>query len=420
MTSSVIDLIDAFGSRLKRWPEEARARFEAEKHDPKVRRHMKRARKIDKRLSEWKEDKDGAEIPDDTPPPPAAEPEPVPMGMEEAEPDFGEIPDVAKALQAIIADMMTQTFSDQEYIRYTSDYDLIEVVEPAKWADPAKLEEKVNKIASVMQKDLQRIVTARSLSVMQPGLRRGRINPSALHRMEVNDDRVFRKKIENQSKDVAVSLVIDFSGSMHGAKYQLAIQSAWAFAAALDALNIKSEIIGFTTYMRDGDGGYFGSGGKMEREGVAFAKSIGKSSHSVQWEPVFMPIMKTFDERFGMEQKRRMATMYDARWYDRKLMNNIDGTCVQIAAKRLAQQPAKRKLMMVFSDGQPAGHMDNDILWSHLKKVIGEVEAIGIETVGVGIMSESVEQFYPKNFVVRNIQELPAKVMGELKNFLLK
>jgi cobalamin biosynthesis protein CobT len=73
-----------------------------------------------------------------------------------------------------------------------------------------------------MQKSLERIIVARSMATWQPTQRSGRLHSASLARLACNDCRVFRKKIEGKSRDVALELVIDCSGSMGGARIHLA------------------------------------------------------------------------------------------------------------------------------------------------------------------------------------------------------
>jgi cobalamin biosynthesis protein CobT len=194
------------------------------------------------------------------------------------------------------------------------------------------------------------------------------------------------------------------------------MQSAWAFAAVLDKLNVQCEVIGFTTRRECYEGR--GEMRDVESKVSKFAATIGKSARSIRWEALYHPIFKEFGERFGLEQKKRFATAYDDRWAHHHLLQNLDGTSLIEFAKRLLARPEKRKLMIVFSDGEPCSHMDPGVLWEHLKWAVPEIEKNGIEMVGVGIQTRAVHNFYKKAFVVNKLEELPAKVMGELKRFL--
>ena len=89
--------------------------------------------------------------------------------------------------------------------------------------------------------------------------------------------------------------------------------------------------------------------------------------------------------------------------------NNCDGESVLWAAKRLIQRKETRKVLITFSDGQPAiaalkgGCGDDE---EHLKDVVKLIESAGIETLGVGIQDSSVKNYYPKWVVYRTLDDL--------------
>jgi hypothetical protein len=316
--------------------------------------------------------------------------------------------DIDDTLSNVIAVMMPQEFSNAPYIEYTRDWDKIEPAPAPENAPVDQYEEDVAKVAGVMQKDLQRIITARNLSVKAGGFRRGRLNATALHRLQTGDDRVFYRKQDNNTKDVAVQLVCDNSGSMDGAKMILAMKSAWAFASILDRLGITNEVIGFTT--AEYPEGTMDKGDPRAEMG----SQIGVDPWTIRLDPIYMPVYKSFDEKFGLEQKRRIAAAAD----EVEMGSNIDGASLLMAATRLLQRKEKRKLMIVFSDGQPAAYMDNSVLRTHLQWAVQQIVKDGAEVIGIGIMDQSVKQYYPKSFVVSALEELPARVLGELRQFL--
>ncbi|WEU67324.1 DNA polymerase III subunit alpha [Xanthomonas phage JGB6] len=107
----------------------------------------------------------------------------------------------------------------------------------------------------VIQQQVQKLFMSKSLVRWETGLKRGKINPTSLSRLAANDPRVFRRKIESNSRDVAVSLLIDMSGSMSGTKVQYAAIAALMFSQVLTSLNISHEVSAFTTYY-----GHYGRG----------------------------------------------------------------------------------------------------------------------------------------------------------------
>lgn len=93
-----------------------------------------------------------------------------------------------------------------------------------------------------LQKDLQRAISARSASVYTGGHKSGRLHGASLSRILTGRDDVFRQKQVNKTKDVAVSLLVDASGSMSSYdKITIAGYTAYALASVLDNLGIPSE-----------------------------------------------------------------------------------------------------------------------------------------------------------------------------------
>lgn len=295
------------------------------------------------------------------------------------------------------------------YLVWTTDNDVIEPLHVGKDYKPAMLaamQDEVDRLVGPMQKDLERAISARSLKRWSPGRRSGRVNPSSLHRLAAGDDRVFRQREEVLTKDVAVELVIDMSGSMGGGKIHTAAKAAYALAATLDRIGINSEVICFTT----------GGHGHLRSEDVEKEeKMLGRGFTRV--EPLYMPILKGFDDRMSTGVKQRFAWLPNSG----HMANNVDGESVEVAGRRLLRRKEKGKIMIVLSDGNPACYTsDHHALNLHLKKVVERMTQSGVSMIGIGIMDDSVRDFYPKAMVIRDVKELPLLVMRELRLLLAK
>jgi cobalamin biosynthesis protein CobT len=84
----------------------------------------------------------------------------------------------------------------------------------------------------------------------------------------------------------------------------------------------------------------------------------------------------------------------------------------------LKQQRAERHIMIVLSDGDPAcscGRGQEE----HLSKTVKELIKSKVEVIGIGIQSNSVRQYYPKNVVLNDLNALPVEVMAQLTKLLL-
>jgi cobaltochelatase CobT len=271
------------------------------------------------------------------------------------------------------------------------------------------LQSKVEHMVSPMQKDLERAISARSLSVYSAGHRSGRLHPSNLSRLAIKtpagfDDRVFRRRHDANSKDVAVELVIDASGSMNGSKIHTAAQAAYALASTLERIGIKSDVICFTT------GEACAPWDVLHDE----TEKIGRAYSRV--ESLYMPVLKSFDERMSTEVKKRFGWLPNANF----MASNVDGECVEIAARRLLSRRETGKVMIVLSDGAPAASGGARGLEAHLKKVVQNTIKRGVNVIGIGIESSAVQKFYPKNMVLNNVEELPGAVMKELRTLIVQ
>lgn len=272
--------------------------------------------------------------------------------------------------------------------------------------------EETAQYSSVIQKQLERYMSALSVSSWEYGHKKGCLYGAGLSRLITGDERVFRKKMERKTKDVAVSLLIDLSGSMMGTPVKYACMSAYIFAKALSKIGINFEILGFTTDWNEPRDSFFQTLKKTEEK--AFD---GRPSYT-RIEPLIMPIFKKFGDKFSIETAQTLCYFSDS---ECSMNNNVDGECVLIASSRLLAQPQKRKILFVFSDGDPA-FQTNYSVWEkkHLHYAIEQAKKADIETFGIGICSDSVSKFYPHYSIVNEIEDLGKETLTQLKKFLVR
>jgi cobaltochelatase CobT len=312
--------------------------------------------------------------------------------------------DVASGL---ITDTTAKAALAADYLVYTTDEDIVEPLKIGSGYTDSMLtglQDKVEHMIGPLQKDLERAISAKSLSHWNPGHRSGRLNSAALSRLATNDSRVFRRKVEATTKDVAVMLLDDMSGSMDGEKIHTAAQASYALASTLDRIGIPNEVMGFTTGAGMG-------GGDLATLRAEEAK-IGRQYS--RYEQLYMPILKTFSERMSTEVKKRFGWLP----YTSSMRNNVDGECVEIAGRRLLARRETGKILIVLSDGAPHAYGYTNTLQPHLKKVVENLTRAGVKVIGIGIQSNDVRKFYPKNFVINKVDELPAVVMKELRQLI--
>lgn len=318
--------------------------------------------------------------------------------------------DLSSQIAILIANEAVDLLADNDYNVFTREFDRIEPLKVPEIHDQwvPDLDEKTRAMTGRMQKDIERMMASQSHVVKVPGYRSGRLHSPALHRIVTNDDRLFNRKQEHKSKDTAVSLLIDNSGSMGGVKIVTAMVAGYALSSTLERVNIANEVIGFTTGDHRGKGSR-ASQQEMNKEiSAAYAKGV--RYHRVT--PIVMPIYKDFDERINATVKQRIAYMANAQ---RGMVTNVDGESLEYAAIRLLKRREKRKVMLVLSDGQPSGAANAA---GHLKQTVEKLEKLGIDLVGIGIMDAAVRRFYTNHIVLQQIEDLPTQVMQELKKIL--
>ena len=333
--------------------------------------------------------------------------------------------DFDEKLAEVISDYARDCNDDSAYSVFTREDDVIETfTKTGSYSDEhiadivRKMGDRVDHMLGTIQKDIERTVVAKTVCRKLPGQRRGRLNPSSLHKLAVGairpdlrDDRVFYRKEEHTGKDIAVSLLVDGSGSMNGTPIMTACDTAYAMSAVLDRLGIANEVLCFTTKSL--------STANKEHLWDEIDKARRASVEIPRWtrlEGLNIQILKGYDERMTPQVKNRFA-LYP---YTGNMRCNIDGECVEIGARRLMARREHGKLMMVLSDGQPAGcETHYDAIPAHLKSVVKNVMKAGVNVVGIGIETDVVKHYYPKNVVLHRIKDLPELVMRQLKQAIL-
>ncbi|MET2951250.1 hypothetical protein ABXV18_24520 [Vibrio owensii] len=298
------------------------------------------------------------------------------------------------------------------YFPFTKDWDRIEEfpVPPeynSRWSEV--IESKVTGMTGTLQKGLERAFRAANKSRWEGGKKRGRVNNAALSRLLNNDPRVFRTREEMKTKEVAVTLLIDCSGSMSGGRINVATETAWALAEVLSKLNINFEVLGFTT-----DDAQW----RKDEFKSMYDEMMGKGSVE-EWsrlEPVYIPIFKGFNERFGVEQKKRLSSVTRTRF----LANNVDGESLEYAAERLLRQKEPGKTIIVLSDGAPCAYGSTWGFQKHLKEVVANLKKKQVNIVGIGIQTDSVKSYFPKSVVIDRVEDLPTTVMHELREAIMQ
>lgn len=210
----------------------------------------------------------------------------------------------------------------------------------------------------------------------------GKLDTKKLYRWKCNNTRIFNKKIIRSNKAYAVTLLIDNSGSMNGYQVYNATLSAVLTAEVLFRANIPFEIT------------YFNSEEK---------------------------ILKSFDEPFTWKVKRKMETIIPECGG-----TTSDAYMINRAVYRLSKRQEER-ILLVMSDGEPAPTSDA-IFPEDQRRLKGKTSHnefdLAVEVgkgkqfaniIGIGILTDYVNQYYPKHIVVRKIEQLPKLLLNTIK-----
>ena len=214
----------------------------------------------------------------------------------------------------------------------------------------------------------------------------GRLDTSKLYRVTLPEssvsEKLFKTKQQSNALDTAVSVLIDFSGSMQAmGKITIAASAAVALEKLFKTLRVNCEILGFT-------------------EGYGYKN----------YTYVFKPFCKTVTDINLIESMVKASNL---------MSNNCDGDNIVVAHNRLIHQKEPRKVLLVLSDGSPAGGKGD--IDGFTKRVIQDIEkSREVDIIGIGICDTNVKRLYKSNRVVDNVEDLPQKLIETLEDILLE
>jgi cobalamin biosynthesis protein CobT len=164
---------------------------------------------------------------------------------------------------------------------------------------------------------------------------------------------------------------------MSGNKFEMACSGAGAMAEALKPLNIAFNVLGFT--------------------------NVEGNDEPMIW------VFNDFGERVSTpELVSRFKTASGCLW------ENTDGDALAYAAYVLSLRREKRKVLLVLSDGSPAGRDSHGDITAYTARVVKDIESSGVDVYGIGILDDNVRHFYKKHEVVNNIDNLSSTILSVL------
>lgn len=226
-------------------------------------------------------------------------------------------------------------------------------------------------------------------------------NREHLQRYLSEEDSFFQKK--SLSTDVAISILVDNSGSMRGNRIAQVASSVKYFAELLAKSNIPFEVSGFTTKTW--------KGGKSRELWV----QAGRPAWPGRLNDLRIISFKDFDASSQTTLKNYSALLYES-----LLKENIDGEALEFAYKMLKRRAEKKKFLFVISDGAPVDDSTlsvnpADFLEKHLKVKISEIEGDpSIFLVGFGIECD-VSRYYSDACHVSSPENLFTELVEKLR-----
>ncbi|CUT13910.1 Aerobic cobaltochelatase CobT subunit EC 6612 [Bradyrhizobium sp.] len=241
--------------------------------------------------------------------------------------------------------------------------------------------------------------------IVEAGELADEIEVAKLHRYIASFSRAFRKihqpalkaflaqfTLKQDVAPLSVSILIDNSGSMRGAK--IVHTAAWCHLIAewMDKLGISTEFLGFTT--RTWKGG-------QSREAWLAA---GKPKNPGRLNDLRHLVYKSFSASAAAATPNFSVMAREG-----LLKENIDGEAILWAASRLEQHASPNKLLFVFSDGAPVDDSTlsanpANYLEKHLQSVIDSLsERISLHAIGIGT---DVSRYYPNAISTTNTSEI--------------
>lgn len=207
-----------------------------------------------------------------------------------------------------------------------------------------------------------------------------------------------------QLADTTVAILVDQSGSMRGQAILLTAAACDAAQDFVSHLGAAVEILGFTTVRW--------KGGRARERWV----SRGMPAAPGRLCDLLHIVYRDATDRrasgagYGLKPMLRPDL----------LKENVDGEALLWALARLRAQPARRKVLVVLSDGAPVDDStllanDPGYLDRHLKAVIADAVEVGdVRLVGVGIGFDP-SRYYARSSLVETPDDLGEALLSALE-----
>lgn len=227
---------------------------------------------------------------------------------------------------------------------------------------------------------LQRLYAVPVASGFDPAQEEGQLDGRALARLVATptDHRIFRRQRDEPQAEVALTILIDCSGSMKAHAETLAVL-ADTLARAGEIAGLAVEVLGYSTAAWNG--------GRALRAWRRAGRPEAPGRLNERLHIVFKPFETPW---------RRARQALSVLLKPEPFREGLDGEALAWAAERLAARDARRRVLLVVSDGSPmdtATALANGEAWldRHLRAVADRIERqagdgrIELHALGVGL-----------------------------------
>jgi len=311
--------------------------------------------------------------------------------------------------QGIVQIAYDQAKSTEKYVTSSLVKDEVQFANKHPQAEYDDLSARIRPHVATLRSKLLTLLRSMKESHRTVDLEQGELDVDVLYRVKTGTLNVFTELHKGIDLNTAVMILRDFSGSMAwgdpsgfseytvtASKFGIARDACAAITESLDQLNIPVEVISFQNSLGD----------------VRDPRVNVYRGGNVRISPIQYTIFKQFSESYRAVKTRFLDGVAHG--------DNSDADAIMFAAKRLAQRPEQRKILIVLSDGQPAcGGVKYELLRDATIEVIKEVSAANIEIVGVGILHHTTEM-YKHSMVIQNLKEMAPMLFRLFKKLLLQ
>jgi cobaltochelatase CobT len=222
-----------------------------------------------------------------------------------------------------------------------------------------------------------------------------------------DEQSVFRLPHSAARADVALTLLLDCSGSMKQHMEKLA-PLVDLLTRALDMAGVATEVLGYTTNSWNG--------GRVMRDW----RRAGKPAQPGRLNELCHMVFKESGQPWR-RSKPGLAAMLKPDLF----RECVDGEALRWAAERLRAQETERRMLVVFSDGSPMDgatvlandthYLDRDL--QHVARQLEREAAIGLCAVGLGL---DLSAFFTRSTVLDLQNQTAAQALGDVLALLAR